>query len=212
MSFLHRLDRDRRVLIAATVVTVLASPVLAATLSAQGGMGGGGMGGGFGSPGGMGGRGHRGFGQSNSSAPNVSKHFEDLASLKDALKHVDGLNKDQKSGFEDIEHSYQPRFKSMGHDAQQIVDSAHTAHERPDHQRLDSLRLQAKRLRDEELGAARALLSTSPQRDRFDSNVAQIRADEAKHEEEMEERLGPGGRGGPGGPPGGGPGGPPGSL
>jgi hypothetical protein len=167
------------------LATVVLQPVKAA---AQGGGGGG-----FGAPGGMGGRGHSGFGkQDNASAPEVGKHFEEMASLKPALKHVDGLSGDQKTSFDEIEHSYGKALKSLGHDAQQMVDSAHAAHERPDHQRMDSLRKQAKQLRDEELTAARDMLTTDPQRQQFDANVTQIHADEAKREEQMDQQMSPG--------------------
>ena len=126
---------------------------------------------------------------SNSSAPNVSKHFEDLASLKDVVKHVDGLTKDQKDAFPEIERGYNKLFKPLGETAQQLVDSAHAAHERPDRQRMDSLRQQAKDLRDREFGAARNILTTDTQRDQFDRNVAQIHEDEAKREEEMQQQM-----------------------
>ncbi len=165
------------------MVTIAAVPVMAA---AQGG----GMGG-FGSPGGggHGGHGHGSEMSSNSSAPNVSKHFEDLASLKDAVKHIDGLTKDQKDAFPEIERGYSKLFKPLGEAAQQMVDSAHAAHERPDRQRMDSLRHQAKDLRDREFAAARNLLTTDPQRDQFDRNVAQIHEDEGKREEEMQQQM-----------------------
>ena len=129
--------------------------------------------------GGHGGHGHGSEMGSNSSAPNVSKHFEDLASLKDAVKHIDGLTKDQKDAFPEIERGYSKLFKPLGAQAQQIVDSAHAAHERPDRHRMDSLHAQAKDLRDREFAAARNILTTDTQRDQFDRNVAQIHEDEA---------------------------------
>jgi len=128
-----------------------------------------------------------------SSAPNVAKHFEELASLKAALKHVDGLTNDQKQSLTDIEHSYSKPFKSLGGQAQQLIDSAHAAHERPDRTRMDSLHQQGKQLRDQEVAAAREILGTDTQRDQFDHNVAQLREEEAKHEEQMEQRMSPGG-------------------
>jgi hypothetical protein len=164
--------------------TIVALPLIA---SAQGGMGG--MG-----PGGMGGHGRGGHGMPRgSSAPDAAKHFEELASLKAALKHVDGLTKDQKQSFDDIEHSYSKPFKSLGGQAQQLIDSAHAAHERPDRTRMDSLRQQAKHLRDQEVAAAREILSTDPQRDQFDRNIAQLLEEEAKHEEQLKQQTSPGG-------------------
>lgn len=193
MGFTYRPIAGRRCVAALAGLFALAAlPVLAL---AQGGMGGGGMGGGgFGGPGGMGGRhGHGNHNMSSSSsAPDVSKHFEELASLKDALKHVDGLSGDQKQSLQEIEHGYTKSFKALGQQAQQVVDSAHAAQTRPDPVRMDTLRQQAKQFRDDELGAARQILTTDPQRDQFDKNVAQIHEDEAKREEEMQQRMSPG--------------------
>ncbi len=169
------------------LVTIAALPVVA--VAQGGGMGGFGGSGGMGGGGGGHGHGHGMGSSSNSSAPNVSKHFEDLASLKDAVKHIDGLTKDQKDAFPEIERGYNKLFKPMGETAQQLVDSAHAAHERPDRQRMDSLRQQAKDLRERELNAARNILTTNTQRDQFDRNVAQIHEDEAKREEEMQQQM-----------------------
>jgi hypothetical protein len=189
MSYTHRPGGDLRVAVTAGLVAFVTLAVLPVIAVAQGGMGG--MGG---AGGGMGGRGRGGQGMShNSSAPDVSKHFEELASLKAALKHVDGLTNDQKQSFTDIEHSYSKPFKSLGAQAQQLVDSAHAAHERPDRTRMDSLHQQAKQLRDQEVAAAREILSTDPQRDQFDRNLAELRAEEAKREEQMQQQMSPGG-------------------
>lgn len=200
MSYSHPPIDGRPVRFLAALVGIVACGLVPAIAAGQGGMGGG-MGGGFGGPGGgMGGHGHHNHDMSpNSSAPDVSKHFEAMASLKDALKHVDGLNGDQKQSLQEIEHGYTKSFKALGQQAQQLVDSAHAAQQRPDPVRMDTLRQQAKQFRNDELTAAREILSTDPQRDQFDKNVAQIKADEAKREQEMEERLSPGGA--QGGPP-----------
>jgi hypothetical protein len=188
MGCTHRPIGHRQGAVVIALAGLLAGlPVVGA---AQGGMGGGG----FGGPGGMGGgHGHHNHDMSsNSSAPDVSKHFEAMASLKDALKHVDGLSGDQKQSLQEIEHGYTKSFKALGHEAQELVDSAHALQQRPDPVRMDTLRQQAKQFRDDELGAARQILSTDSQRDQFDKNVAQIREDEAKREEEMQQRMSPG--------------------
>jgi hypothetical protein len=183
--------RDLRVAVAASLVAFVTLAALPGIAAAQGGMGGGGMGG---MGGGGGGHGRGGQGMSHtSSAPDVSKHFEELGSLKAALKHIDGLTNDQKQSFSDIEHSYSKPFKSLGAQAQQLVDSAHAAQQRPDRIRMDSLHVQAKQLRDQEVAAAREILSTDAQRTQFDSNIAQIREEEAKHEEQMQQQMSPGG-------------------
>jgi hypothetical protein len=210
--FTHRLIGARRVAGPAALAGLLAIAALPALVLAQGGMGGG-MGG-LGGPGGMGGgRGHGNHGMSsNSSAPDVSKHFEEMASLKDALKHVDGLTGDQKQSLQEIEHGYTKSFKALGHEAQDLVDSAHVAQVRPDPVRMDTLRQQAKQFRTDELGAAREILTTDTQRDQFDKNVAQIQADEAKHEQDMQQRMSPGGPPAPPGSPPGAPSGGPGEA
>jgi hypothetical protein len=201
MQFTNRRITRRRIAATAAIVGLVTIAAHPASAHAQGGMGGG-MGGGFGGPGGMGGgHGHGNHGMSaNSSAPDVSKHFEAMASLKDALKHVDGLTGDQKQSLQEIEHGYTKSFKALGKEAQDVVDSAHAAQQRPDPVRMDTLRQQAKQFRDDELAAAREILSTDAQRDQFDKNVAQIREDEAKREQEMQQRMSPGGA--PGSAPG----------
>jgi hypothetical protein len=195
----HQPIGGRRVAALAGLFAIAALPALA--LAQGGGMGGGGFGGPGGGMGGGHGHGNHNM-SSNSSAPDVSKHFEEMASLKDALKHVDGLSSDQKQSLQEIEHGYTKSFKALGHEAQDLVDSAHAAQQRPDPVRMDTLRQQAKQFRDDELGAAREILGTDAQRDQFDKNVAQIHEDEAKREEEMQQRMSPGGAPGaaPGGP------------
>jgi hypothetical protein len=58
----------------------------------------------------------------------------------------------------------------------------------PDMDDLRSLRLAADSVRDRELVVARAVLATDEQRARFDQNVADIHAEEAKREEAMRAR------------------------
>jgi hypothetical protein len=182
MSSVCRSVCGPRAAVAAVFAALIATAALPVGAVAQGGA----MG-----PPGMGGHGGRGeFGkQPNAPAPNVSKHFEEMASLKEVLKHVDGLNKDQKDAFGEIERGYTKSFKPLGQEAQQVVDSAHAAHDRPDPERMDSLRKAAKQLRDDELTATRQILTTDPQRNQFDQNVAQIQQEEAKREEEMQQQM-----------------------
>jgi hypothetical protein len=61
---------------------------------------------------------------------------------------------------------------------------------------MRSLRADADSLRSRELVLARALLTTDEQRARFDGNVTDIRAEEAKRKDQMRSRRGSGGDGG----------------
>jgi len=181
MPFTYRSISRSRAAAAGVFAAVVALAAVPRPAVAQGGA----MG-----PPGMGGHGRGEFGQQpNAPAPNVSKHFEEMASLKEVLKHVDGLNKDQKDAFGQIERGYTKSFKPLGEAAQQVLDNAHAAHERPDPQRMDSLRTQAKQLRTDELAAARDILTTDPQRTQFDQNVAQVQQEEAKREEQMQQQM-----------------------
>jgi hypothetical protein len=55
---------------------------------------------------------------------------------------------------------------------------------------------QADSVRTAELTTARALLTTDAQRSRFDQNVADLNAEQAKREEQMRQRRSRGGMGG----------------
>ena len=123
--------------------------------------------------------------------------MEDLASLDRALRDVPDLAHPQKDSLKGIENNYARIFKSYGIAARNKVDSARAAGGVPDMEGLLTLRLEADSVRTGELAAARAVLTTDEQRTRFDQNVADIHAEEAKREEQMRSRRGSGGAGRP---------------
>jgi hypothetical protein len=125
----------------------------------------------------------------------VAKQMEALASLDGALKDVPDLDRAKKDSLKAIEETYARIFKSYGIAARSKVDSARAAGGQPDMDDMRKLRLDAVAVRDRELVAARAVLITDEQRARFDGNVADIRAEEAKRQEEMRARKGSGGVG-----------------
>jgi hypothetical protein len=153
---------------------------------------GGGMGGGGGRGRGGGGRGGRGGaeakGQQGPNSGDVAKQMEELASLDRALRDVPNLDGQKKDSLKAIEGTYGRIFKSYAIAARNKVDSAHAAGGMPDMDDLRSLRLAADSVRDRELVVARAVLATDEQRARFDQNVADIHAEEAKREEAMRAR------------------------
>jgi hypothetical protein len=118
--------------------------------------------------------------------------MEDLASLDRALRDVPGLNRPQKDSLKAIEGNYTRIFKSYAIAARNKVDSAHAAGGTPDMDGLRTLRLQADTVRNGEFAAARTVLATDEQRFRFDQNVADIHAEDAKREEQMRSRKGSG--------------------
>jgi hypothetical protein len=164
-------------------------------------MGGMGMGGGGGRGRGGGGRGGRSGGEASGqrgpSADDVAKQYEELASLDRALHDVPDLGRQQKDSLKAIESTYAKIFKSYAIAARNKVDSARAAGGMPDMDDMRRLRLDADGVHGRELVAARAVLTTDEQRARFDGNVADIRAEEAKREEQMRSRRGSGGAGEP---------------
>jgi hypothetical protein len=159
----------------------------------------GGMGGGRGRGGG--GRGGRSGGETSGprgpSSDDVAKQYEELASLDRALHDVPDLGRQQKDSLKAIEDSYGKIFKSYAIAARTKVDSARAAGGMPDVDDMRRLRLDADGVHGRELVAARAVLATDEQRARFDGNVADIRAEEAKREAQMRSRRGSGGAGEP---------------
>jgi hypothetical protein len=77
-----------------------------------------------------------------------------------------------------------------------MMDSARTGGGTPDMDAMRTIREQADSVRTAELIAARALLTTDAQRSRFDQNVADLNAEQAKREEQMRQRRSRGGMGG----------------
>jgi hypothetical protein len=160
----------------------------ATTAAAQGYPGGGG--------GGMGGRGRgmggpRGGGGQQPGGPSTSdmvKEVKELGRLKDALHKVDGLTKSQTDSLAVIEKGYGRIFESLGIHLLNMLDSARSAGGPPDFGEVRALRASADSVRTEEVSLARAVLLTDAQRARFDENVAKLREEAAKRDEEMQRR------------------------
>lgn len=183
-------------------VLLLALATVAPTAGAQG------MGGGMGGMGGGGGRGGRGGGrggrsgddspvQRGPSGDDVAKQMNALASLDQALRDVPDLDHPQKDSLKAIETRYGRIFESYGIAARTKVDSARAAGGTPSMDDLRELRVAADSVRAGEFALARAVLSTEEQRARFDANVADIQAEEAKRRGTRGQRsAGGAGRGG----------------
>ena len=181
---------------------LLALTAVPQTLHAQGFPGGGGgMGGGRGRGGGGGRGGGRpggeASGQRGPSSDDVAKQFEELASLDRALRDVPDLDRQKKDSLKAIEDSYARIFKSYSIVARNKADSARAAGGTMDIDELRSLRADADSVRSRELVLARAVLTTDEQRARFDGNVADIRAEEAKRQDQRRSRRGAGVTGSP---------------
>ena len=169
----------------ATALSALALLVMIASPAhAQGGMGGvGGMGRG----GGREGEGRRpGMGR-GAAGRDVARRFEEMGSLKDVLKHVDGLGKAQKDSLKRLEKHYTESFEGYGKQAKTMFAAADSG-ARPDMEEMRRLRDDALNLRRQELADARAGLATDAQRAAFDANVQRLEEERAKREEGMRER------------------------
>jgi hypothetical protein len=179
------------------LLALAAVPRAASAQGMGGGMGGGGMGGGGGRRGG--GRGGKSGGdapgQRGLNSGDVAKQMKELGSLDRALDDVPDLDRQKKDSLKAIEGTYGRIFESYAIAARNKVDSVRAAGGTPAMDDLRSLRVEADSVRSGELVAARAVLTTDEQRGRFDRNVADIRAEEAKREESTRTRRGSGGMG-----------------
>jgi hypothetical protein len=198
---MHPCTRARRLINAVGVALSLAAVLgaLPSTSHAQGYPGGGmgGMGGG-GRRGGMGGQPGGASGQRGPMGPDIAKQIEGMASLKDALHKVPNLTDQQKDSAKALERRYGEVFKSYGIAAKNMMDSSR-AGGMADMDAMRTMREQADSVRTAELTAARSILTTDAQRSRFDQNVADLNAEQAKREEQMRQRRSRGMGGGMGG-------------
>jgi hypothetical protein len=178
-------------LMTCVVVAAVAAAVVPNSASAQYG--------GRGGRGGGGGRGGRSGGEAQGprgpSSGDLAKPYEEMASLDRALNDVPDLGRQQRDSLKAIEDTYGRIFKSYAIAARNKVDSARAAGGMPDMEDMRRLRLDADGVHARELAAARAVLTTDEQRARFDGNVSDIRAEEAKREEQMRSRKGAAGTG-----------------
>ena len=103
----------------------------------------------------------------------MSKRVEEMYSLKELLKHVDGLEGGQKDSLKAIEGLYKPRFKEQGEELRKLLSRARATGQQPDMEEMRRLTGAARQLHQEETAAARAVLTTDEQRQRFDANLAE---------------------------------------
>jgi hypothetical protein len=127
------------------------------------------------------------------SSADMAKRMEEMASLGDAVHKVPDLSGTQKDSIKALEKRYGDVFKSYGIALRNQIDSARAQGGIPDMRAMGLLRLEADSVRDVELAAARAQLTTDAQRQKFDQNVVELREKKAKREEEMRSRRGMGG-------------------
>jgi len=139
-------------------------------------------GGGGGRPGSGGGPRPAG-GRAPAPGTNMAKRFEEMSSLKRALKGVKGLSKAQKDSLKRIEATYKERFRGYGNAVKKLTESAAAAGTPSNIEEMRKLRDGAETLQQRQFAEARAVLSTDEQRAVFDANVATIREGEAERRE-----------------------------
>jgi hypothetical protein len=177
---------------------LLAFAAIPRSASAQmGGMGGGmgGMGGGGGRRGGGGGgrRGGDDNAQRGPSSSDVEKQIKEMGSLDKALDGVPDLDRPKKDSLKAIESNYNRIFESYGIAARNKIDSARAGGLPPKSDVIGPLRQEADSIRTGELAVARGVLTTDDQRGRFDRNVADLLAEEAKKANSQRRQRGSGG-------------------
>lgn len=119
------------------------------------------------------------------SASDAAREMERRGSLDDAMRKVPELTSAQKDSVRALEKRFGASFKSYAVLLKTTLDAPRPAGAGPDMRAVGLLRLSADSTRTAELTAARALLTTDAQREVFDRNVADLRAREAKRDEEM---------------------------
>jgi hypothetical protein len=117
------------------------------------------------------------------------REMERRGSLDDAMRKVPDVTDAQKDSVRALEKRYRESFKSYAVLLKTTLDAPRPAGTGPDLRAIGLLRMTADSTRTAELTAARALLTTDAQRDVFDRNVAELRAREAKREEEMRRKA-----------------------
>lgn len=168
------------ILIASTIVVL---PTSAHAQRGRGGMGGGSMG-----RGPLGGQPGIGDQQQGPSALEMERRMQERASLGGVVHKLPDFTDAEKDSIKAIEKRYFEVFKSYGIAVRSQMDSAKSAGGQPDFRMMAMLRMTADSTREAEVAAARAVLTSDAQRTKFDQNVAEIKAQEAKHEEEMRRR------------------------
>jgi len=113
------------------------------------------------------------------------REMERRGALDDAMRKVPDVTDAQKDSVRALEKRYGESFKSYAVLLKTMLDAPRPAGTGPDMRAVGLLRLTADSTRNAELTAARALLTADAQREIFDRNVAELRAREAKREEQM---------------------------
>jgi hypothetical protein len=119
------------------------------------------------------------------SSTEAVRELERRGSLDDAMRKVPDVAGAQKDSVRALEKSYGQSFRSFAVLLKTTLDAPRPAGRGPDLRALGLLRLTADSTRTAELTAARALLVTDAQREVFDRNVADLRAREAKRDEQL---------------------------
>ena len=126
--------------------------------------------------------------QSGPSSAEVERQMRDRASLGDVVHKLPDFTDAEKDSIKALEKRYGEVFKSYGIAMRTEIDSARAAGGRPDFREMAMLRLTADSTRNAELIEARAVLTTDAQRAKFDQNLVEVKAREAKREEDMRRR------------------------
>ena len=123
--------------------------------------------------------------QRRGSSSEAAREMERRGSLGDAMRKVPDVTDAQRDSMRALEKRYGESFKSYAVLLKTMLDAPRPAGTGPDMRAVGLLRLTADSTRNAELTAARALLTADAQREIFDRNVAELRAREAKREEQM---------------------------
>jgi hypothetical protein len=112
-----------------------------------------------------------------------------MALLEKPLSGVDGLTDVQKDSLMKIETAYKAKFTTASTAMREAMMAARQAGGPPDMAAMMKMREDMNSLRKEELGFARAVL-TSAQYSKFDENVKAEAAEQAERDAQMRQRMG----------------------
>jgi hypothetical protein len=113
------------------------------------------------------------------------REMERRGSLDDAMRKVPDVTDAQKDSVRALEKRYSQSFKSYAVLLKSALDAPRPGGAGPDMRAVGVLRITADSTRNAELTAARALLTTDAQREAFDRNLTELRARQAKRDEQM---------------------------
>lgn len=150
-------------------VGVLLIAIVSVAAEAQRGMGGGGRRS-------RGGEGDQAAHHDDDASKPWMERFEDMASMKEALKDVKVENA-AKDSIKRIEKTYKDRFHSYANAAKRVFDDAKAQSATPNFAQLDTLVQYGHDLQDQEYSEVRQLLAPD-QRATFNANIARRRTEE----------------------------------